>query len=186
MTDRTDAPDPDDIPTAPGNGEAGDAHGESRTQGDRADARDPLAVAETHPVILFDGVCNLCNAWVQFVIERDPDATFRFAPLQSSVAEQLLADAGYEGEKLDSVVLVEDGRYYAKSDAVIRVARRLGGVYRLFALSRVVPTGLRNLVYDFIAARRYGWFGKRDQCMVPSPEVRERFLAGDLAPARDA
>ena len=153
-----------------------------QTDADGEDIPNPLAVAETHPVVLFDGVCNLCNAWVQFLIERDPDAIFRFAPLQSAAAEQLLADAGYEGEVLDSVVLVENGRYYAKSDAVLQVARRLGGIYRLFALSRVVPTRLRNLVYDFIAARRYGWFGKRDQCLVPSPEVRERFLAGDPAP----
>jgi len=174
MTEQTDtagAPASDDP--------AGDSTG-GTTDGESAGfaEQDPLSVARSHPVLLFDGVCNLCNRWVQFVIERDPAAQFRFAPLQSTAAERLLADCGYEGETLDSVVLVEDGTYYTKSDAVIRTARHLGGIYRLLEPGAVVPTRLRNAVYDFVAARRYGWFGKRDQCMLPDPAVRDRFLAG--------
>ncbi len=143
---------------------------------------DPLTVAESHPVLLFDGVCNLCNRWIQFVIERDPDATFRFAPLQSSAAQQLLADAGYQGETLDSVVLIDGGEYYDKSDAVIRTARHLGGVYRLLGPFGVFPARLRNVFYDFVAARRYRWFGKREACMMPTPENKKRFLAGGPGP----
>ena len=137
-----------------------------------------LELSATHPILLFDGVCNLCNRWIQFVIERDPEGEFRFAPLQSAIAGELLDAAGYEGEALDSVVLIDDGDYYAKSGAVIRTGRHLGGVYRLLGPFGYVPRQLRDLVYDFVANRRYDWFGKRDQCMMPSPNVRERFLAG--------
>lgn len=157
---------------------AGTTGDERDSESDGFAGPDPLAVARSHPVLLFDGVCNLCNRWVQFVIGRDPEAQFRFAPLQSTAAERLLADCGYEGETLDSVVLVEDGTYHTKSDAVIRTAHHLGGVYRVLEPSKIVPTRLRNAVYDFVAAHRYGWFGKRDQCMMPEPGVRERFLAG--------
>jgi predicted DCC family thiol-disulfide oxidoreductase YuxK len=134
--------------------------------------------ADGHPVILFDGVCNLCNRWVQFVIRRDPEGVFRFAPLQSAVGEQLLSESDSATDRLDSVVLVEDGEWYTKSDAVLRVARRLGGVYRLLWPFRFLPTRLRNRLYDFVASRRYRWFGKRDRCMMPTPDVESRFLAG--------
>jgi len=145
-----------------------------------------------HPVVLFDGVCNLCNGVVTFVIQRDPDAVFRFAPLQSAVAADLLADCG-RGEGVpdstaragldpehsrgfDSVVLVEDGVCYTRSTAALRVAARLGWPYRPLGLLTVVPEGLRDAVYDFVAAHRYGWFGRRESCMVPSPSLAERFL----------
>ncbi len=143
---------------------------------------DPLAVAAEHPVLLFDGVCNLCNGSVQFLIERDPDATFRFAPLQSDTAQELLAAVGYEEATLDSVVLIEDGEYYAKSDAVIRAARHLGLPYSLSRPFGLVPARLRNVFYDFVADHRYGWFGKREQCMIPTPDIEERFLAGGPGP----
>lgn len=134
-----------------------------------------------HPVILFDGVCNLCSGSVQFVIRRDPEGVFRFAPLQSSVGEQLLAEHGLEDHDLDSVVLLEDGEVYVKSDAAIRVGARLGGVYRLLSPFRYLPRRLRDAVYDVIADRRYDWFGQKDQCMMPSPEIESRFLAGGPA-----
>ena len=137
-----------------------------------------LELSASHPILLFDGVCNLCNRSIQFVIERDPEAQFRFAPLQSEIADELLDMADYEGETLDSVVLIDDGEYYEKSGAVIRTARHLGGIYRLLGPFGYVPRRLRNFVYDSIANRRYNWFGKRDQCMMPSPDLRERFLAG--------
>lgn len=139
---------------------------------------DPFKLSYSHPILLFDGVCNLCNNWIQFVIERDPDARFRFAPLQSEIAQNLLSECGYQGEALDSVVLIENGEYYAKSSAVIRTARHLGGAYRLLGPFRFVPARVRNVCYDFVANRRYGWFGKREQCMMPTPDIRERFLAG--------
>lgn len=130
------------------------------------------------PVLLFDGVCNLCNRWIQFVIERDSEGRFRFAPLQSDVAGELLAECGLARDHLDSVVLVEGDRYYTKSDAVLRTANHLGGAYRFLWPLRVFPRRLRNVFYDFVAARRYGWFGKRDQCMMPTSDIESRFLAG--------
>ena len=154
----------------------------SETSGETVETQDPITLAESHPVLLFDGVCNLCNRWIQFVINRDPEATFRFAPLQSRVAQELLAGAGYEGETLDSVVLIDDGNYYDKSDAVIRTARHLGGVYRLLGPFGLFPARLRNIFYDFVAARRYRWFGKREACMMPTPENKKRFLAGGPGP----
>lgn len=130
------------------------------------------------PIILFDGVCNLCEGFVQWVIRRDPDAIFQFAPLQSDVGERLLAECGLDGDPLEGVVLVEDSRCYRKSDAVIRVAALLGFPYALLGPTRFAPRLLRDLIYDFVADRRYGWFGKKDACMMPTPDIRERFLAG--------
>jgi predicted DCC family thiol-disulfide oxidoreductase YuxK len=147
-----------------------------------ADGVDPVAVAEDHPVLLFDGVCNLCNGSIQFIIERDPEAQFRFAPLQSTAAQELLGECDYEGATLDSVVLVEDGECYDKSDAVIRAARHLGLPYSLLRPFGVVPSRLRNVFYDFVAERRYRWFGKREQCMMPTPDLERRFLAGGPGP----
>jgi predicted DCC family thiol-disulfide oxidoreductase YuxK len=124
------------------------------------------------PVILFDGVCNLCTGSVQFVIERDSRKRFRFASLQSPVAEQLLG----RRDDLESVVLVENGEIYRKSTAALRIARRLDGLWPLLAVFLVLPRFLRDAVYDWIGRRRYRMFGKRDACWVPSAELAERFL----------
>ncbi|WP_435366006.1 thiol-disulfide oxidoreductase DCC family protein [Haloarchaeobius sp. DYHT-AS-18] len=128
------------------------------------------------PVLLFDGVCNLCNGVVQFVIPRDPDANIRFAPLQSDAGARLQERAGLPPDQLETVVLVEGDEYYTKSAAVIRIGEHLGGLYRLASVGRFVPRFVRDALYDFVADHRYGWFGKKEQCMVPSPDVKERFL----------
>ncbi|WP_267164101.1 thiol-disulfide oxidoreductase DCC family protein [Halovenus salina] len=133
-------------------------------------------VRDEGPILLFDGVCNLCNWWVQFVIERDPEGVFRFAPLQSEAAGALLAEHGLDPGHLDSVVLIDGDRCYTESTAVLRAGRHLGGGYRLLWPLRFLPRRLRDWVYGLVAERRYDWFGKRDQCMVPSPELAERFL----------
>lgn len=138
----------------------------------------PDGVPEQHPVVLFDGVCNLCEGSVKFLIQRDPEGVFRFAPLQSAVAEELLAGHDIDPTDLDSVVLVEGESVYTKSDAVLRAASHLGGIYRLLPPFGILPRKLRNGVYDFVADRRYGWFGKKEQCMMPTPDIRSRFLAG--------
>jgi len=135
-------------------------------------------VPEDHPVVLFDGVCNLCAGVVQFVIRRDPEGVFRFAPLQSAVGEELAADCGVATEELETMVLVEDGECYTKSDAALRIAGHLGGVYGLLPPLGVLPKGLRDSVYDAVAEHRYTVFGRREQCMVPTPDIRARFLAG--------
>jgi len=132
--------------------------------------------APTNPVVLFDGVCNLCNGAVQFIIRHDPEARFRFASLQSPVGERLRGELGIDGQALDSVILVADGRWYQESDAVLRIARGLGGLWRVVGISRLVPRSLRDRVYRFIARNRYRWFGKVEACWVPTPELRTRFL----------
>ena len=129
-------------------------------------------------VVLFDGVCNLCNGAVQFIIDRDPQAHFRFAAQQSEPGAALLARVGrpLSGEP-DTIVLVEGGRVYERSDAALRIARRLSGAWRLLALLRVVPRPLRDAVYGLVARSRYRVFGRSAECRVPTPELRARFLA---------
>jgi len=132
--------------------------------------------AADHPVLLFDGVCNLCNGVVQFVIPRDPAGRIRFAPLQSETGKALLSGHGLPPGNLDRVVLVDDGRVYRKSDAAIRLAELLGWPYRAAAVARLVPTSLRDGLYDLVAANRYDVFGRKDRCMIPDADVRDRFL----------
>lgn len=143
-------------------------------------ARPGAAPADaTHPVVLFDGVCNLCNSSVQFIIDRDPKGTLRFASLQSEAAAKLLRQHDLtppEGDP-DSILLVEDGAVYSHSSAALRIARRLSGVWSVLYVFMLVPRPLRDLVYRFIARNRYRWFGKSEMCRVPTPELRERFLA---------
>ena len=141
--------------------------------------------SQSHPVVLFDGVCNLCEGFVQFVIRNDPEAVFRFAPLQSEVGQALLADCGWEDHELDGVVLVEDDACYRKSDAVLRVARRIGWPYRLLWATRFIPRVFRDLVYDGVAASRYRIFGQKEACLVPTPDIQERFLAGTPGPTSE-
>lgn len=131
-----------------------------------------------HPVVLFDGVCNLCNATVNFIIDRDPAAELRFASLQSPEGRKLLAAVGHrvpEGDP-ESILFVDRGRVYERSGAALRIARRLSGAWSLLAVLLVIPAPLRDLVYRWIAANRYRWFGKSDVCRVPTPELRDRFL----------
>jgi predicted DCC family thiol-disulfide oxidoreductase YuxK len=129
-----------------------------------------------HDVILFDGVCNMCDACVRFVIRRDRARRYRFAPLQSSVARRILADVALDAETLDSMVLVEGGRAFERSDAALRILRRLGGGWAALALLRVVPRFARDGLYDWIAGHRYRWFGRQAACMVPTRELRALFL----------
>jgi predicted DCC family thiol-disulfide oxidoreductase YuxK len=145
---------------------------------------DPVAVSAEHPVLLFDGVCNLCNWSVQFLVEHDPEGSFRFAPLQSAVARDLLESCEYGGEPMDSVVLVENGECYAKSAAVIRATEHLGTPYSLLRPAGVLPERLRNVAYDLVAEHRYRLFGRRDRCMRPTPDIEEQFLAGRPGPGQ--
>ncbi|WP_096395381.1 thiol-disulfide oxidoreductase DCC family protein [Halorubrum trapanicum] len=127
-------------------------------------------------IILFDGVCNLCSGFVQFVVPRDPEGKYRFASLQSDVGRELLAEHDLPTDELESIVLIEDGESYVKSSAVIRIATGLGGRYRLLSPFRYVPAALRDRVYDFVADNRYRWFGKKDQCLMPSGDMESRFI----------
>ena len=131
-----------------------------------------------HPVVLFDGVCNLCSASVQFIIDRDPEATFRFASLQSEAAREMLAELGASVPQGDpeSVLLIENGRLYSRSEAALRIARRMRGPARLAAIFRLLPHGIRDRAYRFVARNRYRWFGKAESCRLPTPELRARFV----------
>jgi predicted DCC family thiol-disulfide oxidoreductase YuxK len=126
--------------------------------------------------VLFDGVCNLCDGTVQFVIAHDSAARFRFAPLESDAARRMLMECAAEGPLPDSVALIDEGRLYTRSTAALRIARGLGFPWALIYGLIVVPRPLRDWVYDLIARYRYRWFGRRDSCMMPTAEVRGRFL----------
>lgn len=128
-------------------------------------------------IVLFDGVCNFCNASVNFLLRRDKEGVFRFAALQSETGRKLLAEAGLQHRGLDSMVLIEGGHAAVKSTAALKAAQRLPGLWFLAGLLLAVPPSLRDWCYDAFAARRYRWFGKREVCMIPTPEMRSRFLS---------
>lgn len=136
------------------------------------------------PLLLFDGVCNLCNGFVTFVIDRDPAAVFRFASLQSEAGRAALQAHGRPVPSGDpeTIVLIEDGRIYEQSTAFLRVARRLTCPSRLLYVFVVVPRALRDAVYAWTARHRYAWFGRSESCRVPTPALRARFL-DDAPPA---
>src|SRR5690606_4973472 len=134
--------------------------------------------AEGRAVVLFDGVCNLCNGAVQFIIKRDSHDRFRFASLQSQAAEALLGTPVPSGEDPSSIIVLADGRSYDTSDAILRIARDLGPAWSWWGVFRIVPKTVRDGLYRFIARNRYRWFGKRDSCMIPTPELKAKFLKG--------
>lgn len=128
------------------------------------------------PVVLFDGLCNLCNAWVDFVLRHDGGAGIRFAALQSEVAKRILEDNGCPEVPGDTVVLLDDAGVWTESGAALRILRMLRFPYRLLHALVVVPRPIRDRGYRWVARHRYRWFGKRDVCRVPTPDERERFL----------
>lgn len=136
----------------------------------------PDEISTSGAIILFDGVCNLCNGAVQFIIKRDPNAYFRFAALQSETGQRLFKEAGLLSNQLDTIVLLEDGRAYMRSDAALRIARRLQQPWPLWYGARVLPRVLRDGLYNLIARYRYRLFGKQESCMIPTPALKARFL----------
>lgn len=127
-------------------------------------------------IILFDGHCSLCHGAVGFIVRRDRRGRFRFAPLQSNIGRDLLARAGHTVAGLDTMILLEGGCMYQQSTAALRVARRLDGCWPLLYVLIIIPRPLRDLVYRWIARNRYAWFGRMEHCLLPTPDVRERFL----------
>lgn len=128
-------------------------------------------------IVLFDGVCNLCNASVQFIIDQDPQGRFRFASLQSEAGQKLLKTHGLPTEGFTSLVLIEADRAYLRSTGALRIARHLPRLAWLATLFLWVPAGLRDPVYDWIARNRYRWFGRQESCRIPTPELQNRFLS---------
>jgi len=127
-------------------------------------------------LILFDGICNLCNASVQYVIKHDPDSIFKFTTLQSETGTRLLRKYDLSSPGLNSFILIQHGKAYTKSTAALMVARQLKGAIKLLYGFIIVPPFIRNMVYNIIAKNRYKWFGKKDNCMIPTPSLQARFL----------
>ena len=132
---------------------------------------------EKEPVLLFDGVCNLCNGFINFIIDRDSDGHFTFGALQSAEAEPYLEASGIDPDVIDSMVLIVDGEVYVRSTAFLQVMRRLPFPWFLLSVFIIVPRSLRDFVYQKVAANRYVWFGKRTQCRAPTPERQTRFMS---------
>lgn len=128
------------------------------------------------PIILFDGVCNLCNASVQFIIKRDSKKIFLFSSLQSDASQDILLQYNLEKLDFDTIILLDNGIIYDKSTAILKIIRKLSGFYKLGYIFIIVPKFIRDYVYKIISKNRYKWFGKRDTCMIPTEELKLRFL----------
>lgn len=126
-------------------------------------------------IILFDGICNFCNSSVQFIIKRDPTGYFKFASLQSEIGQQLLKQYRVS-KQIDSLIVIEKEKVYIKSSAALQISKKLSGFWKCFTILRVLPPFFRDFLYDLVAKNRYNWFGKRESCMLPTEEMKKRFL----------
>ena len=128
-------------------------------------------------IILFDGVCNLCEGLVQFVVKHDKKDIFRFVALQSDLGQEIIKYIGVDTAKIDSIILYEPGHaYYYKSSAALEIAKGLGGLWHLGTIFGIIPTWLRNVLYDYVRRNRYKWYGKKESCMIPTVELESKFL----------
>lgn len=126
--------------------------------------------------ILFDGVCNFCNASINFIIDRDSKGIFKFAALQSQVGQELLNKFGLKTSNFDSIVAIDGDNVYQKSDAALEIARKMDGIWKIFYVFKIIPNFLRNPIYDLVAKNRYRIFGRTDACRIPTPALKARFL----------
>jgi predicted DCC family thiol-disulfide oxidoreductase YuxK len=129
-----------------------------------------------YPVVFFDGVCNFCNFWVNFAIKKDRKKRMRFSPLQGETAKEVLPDHHINLTVLSTVILLDKGKCYTQSSAAIRICKYLDGGWKLFYGLIIIPKFLRDPVYNIIARNRYKWYGRKETCMIPTPELKERFL----------
>jgi len=128
-------------------------------------------------IILFDGVCNLCDTTVQYIIKHDKEDIFRFVALQSELGQEIIKHIGVDISKTDSIILYEQGHaYYYKAEAALKIAGKLGGIYSLLSVFSIFPNWISNKIYDYVAKNRYKWYGKKDACMIPNPEIKSKFL----------
>ena len=136
-----------------------------------------LELPQNKSIILFDGLCNLCESLVQFVLKHDVKDQFLFVSLQSELGQQILNHIGINSKHIDSIVLYQPGKaYFYKSNAALQIAKQLGGFFHFGTVFKIIQTGLRNMVYDYVAANRYKWYGKKESCMMPTPELESKFL----------
>lgn len=128
-------------------------------------------------IILFDGVCNLCNSAVQFVIQHDKKDVFRFVALQSELGQEILKHIGINPKNIDSIILYEPGiAYYYKSAAALQIAKNLDGFWHYGSILKIIPTRISNYLYNYIARNRYKWYGQKESCLIPTPELKSKFL----------
>lgn len=136
-----------------------------------------MSVAEVRDsLIIFDGVCNLCNGAIKFIIERDSSSSFQFAPIQSEPAKNILSQLKLSSGNVDSIILIQDGKSYVKSSAALRICRRLDGLWPLLYAFLLMPRPVRDYFYDIVAKNRYQWFGRKEKCIIPTSEIENRFL----------
>tara|TARA_R110002124_G_scaffold138576_6_gene302103 strand:- start:34723 stop:35130 length:408 start_codon:yes stop_codon:yes gene_type:complete len=135
-----------------------------------------MDIKSEHKIILFDGVCNLCNSTVVRVIKNDKSDLFRFTTLQGAVGQVIVTEHGIDTAKTDSIILIDNKKAFTKSTAALRIARDLSGAYPLLYGFIIIPKPIRDWVYDYIAKNRYKWYGKKDSCMIPTPELKKKFL----------
>ncbi|MFT5791923.1 MAG: putative DCC family thiol-disulfide oxidoreductase YuxK [Porticoccaceae bacterium] len=128
------------------------------------------------PLLLFDGVCNLCNSSVQYVIKHDKKQKFKFASLQSDAAKEILLQYEVKNSELDSIILIHKDTLFDKSSAILRLLKIMGGFHMLAFILIIIPKSIRDAVYDYVARNRYKWYGKKDSCMIPTIELKNRFL----------
>jgi predicted DCC family thiol-disulfide oxidoreductase YuxK len=131
---------------------------------------------QSQDIVLFDGVCNLCNAAILFIIKRDKNNRFKFAPLESDAGKELLSMHQIDSSKIDSIVLISGDSAFAKAGAALRISKHLTGLWPLLYSLVIIPRCISDGVYDFIARNRYKWFGKKESCMIPTPELKSKFL----------
>ena len=128
-------------------------------------------------IILFDGVCNLCDTSIQYVIKKDKKDTFRFAAIQSDLGQRIIKHIGINSLHIDSVILYEPGiAYYYKSSALVEITKELSGFLFWASVFRILPITIRDYIYDYVAKNRYKWYGKKDSCLMPSAELQDKFL----------
>ncbi|MDI6401413.1 thiol-disulfide oxidoreductase DCC family protein [Balneolaceae bacterium ANBcel3] len=134
--------------------------------------------ASEKSILLFDGVCNLCNRWVRFVVRKDPNKKVLFIPIQSVTGQKLVEELALDVSAMgrETVFLLKNGTVYVESDAILELAKELSGIIRIAGAGWVVPGNIRNYLYRWVAKNRYRWFGKRDRCMVPDDDTADRFI----------
>lgn len=136
-----------------------------------------LNIPKDKKIILFDGVCNLCDSAVQMIIKHDTKDVFRFVALQSDLGQKIIKHLGIDTSKTDSIILYQLGfAYYYKSEAVLEIAKDLSGIFYFGALFSILPTSFNNYIYDYIAKNRYKWYGKKETCLIPTKELQAKFL----------
>lgn len=134
------------------------------------------AQKDNHPIIMFDGICNLCNHLIQFVIKRDPNGIFKFLSLQSDLARSIMSSHNLTNKQLDSIILIDKNQIFTESTAILHILNKLTGPIKLLIPLWIIPKLIRDKGYRFIAKNRYKWFGKKSACMIPTQDIKNRFI----------